>query len=124
MADVREQLLEALWERRGSDLMLTPGCAPLLRVDGELRRLDGWSEMTSDQTAAILAGMLTKQQNLDFETSREIDFSFGWHDRARFRVNGFVQRGSVAIALRRSPAGADRTTFSVLPVRPVTSGPA
>jgi twitching motility protein PilT len=103
MADVLEKLLEALWERRGSDLMLTPGCAPLLRVDGELRRLDGWSPMTPDQTAAILGGLLTKQQTVDFETGREIDLSFGWHDRARFRVNGFVQRGSVAIALRLIP---------------------
>jgi twitching motility protein PilT len=103
MAAVREQLLDALWERKGSDLMLTPGSAPLLRVDGELRRLDGWSPMTPEQTAAILRGMLTEQQNRDFATSREIDFSFSWHDRARFRVNGFRQRGSVAVALRLIP---------------------
>jgi twitching motility protein PilT len=99
----REQLLTALWDRRGSDLMLTPGAAPLLRVDGELRRLDGWEALTPQFTAAILRGMLTEGQRKDFETSREIDFSFGWQDRARFRVNGFRQRGSVAIALRLIP---------------------
>jgi twitching motility protein PilT len=100
---VREELLTALWERRGSDLMLTPGSAPLLRVDGELRRLDGWESMTPESTASILRGMLTQQQSNDFDTSHEIDFSFGWRDRARFRVNGFQQRGSVAIALRLIP---------------------
>jgi twitching motility protein PilT len=100
---VREQLLTALWDRRGSDLMLTPGAAPLLRVDGELRRLDGWEALSPQSTAALLRGMLTEGQRKDFETSREIDFSFGWQDRARFRVNGFQQRGSVAIALRLIP---------------------
>ena len=98
-----EVLLEELWRRRGSDLMLTPGSAPLLRVDGELRRLDGWPPLTPTDTEALLGAMLSERQAAEFDTGREIDLSFGWQDRARFRVNGFRQRGSVAVALRLIP---------------------
>ncbi|MDQ1621419.1 MAG: twitching motility protein PilT [Actinomycetota bacterium] len=98
-----ERLLEALWRRRGSDLMLTPGTAPLLRIDGDLERLQGWEQLTPAFTEAMLLVLLTDKQRAEFAVRREIDLSFSWRDQARFRVNGFRQRGSVAVALRLIP---------------------
>jgi twitching motility protein PilT len=101
-ADV-ELLLDALWSCKGSDLLLTSGSAPLLRVDGDLSRIDGWRSLTAGDTEAMLFSLLNVQQRAEFETRREIDFSFSWRDLARFRINGFRQRGSVAVALRLIP---------------------
>ncbi len=98
-----EQLLQALWDAGASDLMLTPGSAPLLRVDGELRRAQHLESLTPDRTSALLRAMLTVRQAEEFDRTSEIDFSFSWGDRARLRVNGFRQRGSVAIAVRLIP---------------------
>ncbi len=99
----RELLLEALWQRRGSDLMLTPGSAPLLRIDGALVRLEAASPLTPARTAALLRSMLSDAQAATFAAGHDIDFSFSWRDQARFRVNGFLQRGTVAVALRLIP---------------------
>ena len=99
----RERLLSTLWERRGSDLMLTPGSAPLLRIDGALLRLEDAEPLTPEATSALLSSMLTARQQEEFDTRHEVDFSFSWQDKARFRVNGFRQRGTVAVALRLIP---------------------
>ena len=99
----REQLLDALWQRRGSDLMVTPGAEPWMRVDGVLTRIEGWPTLTAGHTETLLRSMLTERQAADFAARGEVDFSFSWQDRARFRVNGFRQRGSVAVALRLIP---------------------
>jgi len=102
-ATVVEQLLEALWQQKGSDLLLTPGSAPLLRVDGRLERLGEAAPLTPADTEAMLLVLLSDKQAAEFERRREVDLSFSWRDRARFRVNGFRQRGSVAVALRLIP---------------------
>jgi twitching motility protein PilT len=98
-----EQLLEALWQQKGSDLLHTPGSAPLLRVDGRLERLAGWDPLTAADSEAMLRTLLDDRQVTEYETRGEVDLSFGWHDRARFRVNGFQQRGSAAVAMRLIP---------------------
>jgi twitching motility protein PilT len=98
-----EQLLDALWQRKGSDLLLTPGSAPLLRVDGQLERVEGWEPLSAADSEAMLFALLSEPQVAEFRARREIDHSFSWQNRARFRVNGFRQRGSVAVALRLIP---------------------
>ena len=99
----RETLVEALWKSGGSDMILTPGSAPLLRIDGALTRLEGWAAMAPTETDALLRSMLTARQVEEFTARRDVDFSFSWRDRARLRVNGFQQRGSVALAMRLMP---------------------
>ncbi len=98
-----DRLLEAMGQQKGSDLLLTPRSAPLLRVDGVLARLDGWEPLTPSDTEAMLISLLDEGQRAHFAQRREIDFTFSWHDEARVRVNGFRQRGSVAVALRAIP---------------------
>jgi twitching motility protein PilT len=96
-------LLETLFGRRGSDLLLTAGSPPLLRVDGAMRRLADTASLDAEDTEALLLTMLDDRQVADFAARGEVDLSFGWRDLARFRVNGFRQRGSVAVALRLIP---------------------
>ncbi len=100
---VVDQLLDALVQRKGSDLLLTPGTPPMLRVDGLLERMAGQEPLTAADTEAMLFALLSQPQIDEFRARREIDHSFGWRDKARFRVNGFRQRGTVAVALRLIP---------------------
>ena len=98
-----DQLLEALWLRQGSDLLLTAGASPLLRIDGALERTPDWAPLTPADTEAMLMTLLSARQAADFAVRNEVDLSFSWRDQARFRANGFRQRGSVAVALRLIP---------------------
>ena len=98
-----DQLLEALWLRAGSDLLLTPGTSPLLRIDGALERMPDWASLSPADTESMLLSLLSDRQAVDFAGRNEVDLSFSWRDQARFRVNGFRQRGSVAVALRLIP---------------------
>ncbi len=98
-----ESLMLALWDCKGSDLLITPGSAPILRLDGDLVRLDELPLLTPMDTDTLLQSILTGRQLEEFRSRKELDFSFSWRDQARFRVNAFRQRGSVAIALRMIP---------------------
>lgn len=98
-----ESLLAALWDSKGSDLLITPGSAPILRVDGDLVRLPELPLLQPADTDLLLRSLLTGRQLEEFAARKELDFSFSWRDQARFRVNAFRQRGSVAIALRMIP---------------------
>jgi twitching motility protein PilT len=98
-----ESLLQALWECKGSDLMITPGSAPILRLDGELVRLHDLPMLTPADTERLAYSILSSRQREELETRKELDFSFSWQDQARFRVNAFRQRGSVAVAMRMIP---------------------
>ncbi|MGZ6792788.1 MAG: type IV pilus twitching motility protein PilT, partial [Mycobacteriales bacterium] len=102
-ASTADQLLEALWSAKGTDLMLTAGLEPTVRVDGELVRMEGTSPLTPDDTERLLDELLNDRQREAFADGHEIDFSFTWRGTARLRGNGFRQRGSVGLALRLIP---------------------
>jgi twitching motility protein PilT len=103
IGDRVDRLLEALWDARGTDLLLTVGLAPMIRVDGELLPVPGQAALTPDDTTSLLAEVLTPEQDTAWSTEREFDFSFSWRENARIRGNAFTQRGMTAVALRMIP---------------------
>jgi len=100
-----DQLLLALWDAKGTDLLLTAGLPPMLRVDGVLAPLPGASVLTAKDTTVLLEEVLTPEQGVAWETRHEFDFSFSWREHARIRGNAFTQRGLTAVALRMIPRG-------------------
>jgi twitching motility protein PilT len=95
-----DALLEALWQARGTDLLLTVGMPPQIRVHGELTAVPGQGALSSYDTDALLADLLTIEQANAWYGAREYDFSFSWRDLARIRASAFSQRGQTAVALR------------------------
>jgi len=98
-----DRLLNELWLAQGTDLLLTVGLPPMIRVDAELRPVAGRDVLGDDDTDALLRQVLTKDQQSAWEENHEYDFSFSWRDHARIRGNAFTQRGLTAIALRMIP---------------------
>jgi twitching motility protein PilT len=98
-----EEYLEEMWDRNGTDLLVTVDAPPLVRIDGALYQLPDRPSFTSADTDRIVHGLLGEALGARFEADGEVDFSFSWHDRARFRGNAFRQRGSAALALRLIP---------------------
>src|SRR3954449_10793850 len=99
-----DTLLESLWDAKGTDLLLTVGAFPLVRVDGALRPIEGADRrLPPDDTAAALHELLSEPQQEAFAETHELDFSFSWRDNARIRGNAFRQRGNVAGASRMIP---------------------
>jgi twitching motility protein PilT len=95
--------LSALWRLGGTDLLLTAGASPLIRVDGSLRPADGEEVLTPEAVEAMARDLLEPRQWEVFDAGSEVDFSFSWRGDARIRGNAFHQRGHVAIALRMIP---------------------
>jgi len=101
MVSLRE-LLEQMVRMGASDLHLTAGSPPVVRVDGKLQRMS-YDMLTSEETKKIAYSMLNEKQKLKFEQNWELDFSFGIESMSRFRANIFMQRGNAAVALRQIP---------------------
>ncbi|MEW6049926.1 MAG: type IV pilus twitching motility protein PilT [Candidatus Zixiibacteriota bacterium] len=97
------ELLEQMVKLGASDLHLTVGSPPVVRVDGKLQRLSGIDLLTSEQIKKLAYSMLNEKQKLKFEQNSELDFSFGIEQMSRFRCNMFMQRGNVAVAIRQIP---------------------
>src|SRR6266851_295979 len=97
------ELLRKLSELGGSDLHITTGSAPQVRVDGHLRPLEGYREMTAADTKQLAYSVLTDAQKHRFEENLELDFSFGVKGLSRFRANIFNQRGAVGAVFRAIP---------------------
>jgi twitching motility protein PilT len=97
-----QQLLKVMVEKGASDLHLTVGQAPLLRIDGSMIPLK-LPALGPDQTRALAYEALSEEQKRKFEQHNELDFSFDMKKAARFRGNLFVQRGSVAAVFRFIP---------------------
>jgi twitching motility protein PilT len=104
MADVAkfDELLEMVWDGGATDLLLTCGAPPLVRVDGELVPLST-DPLTEHDTERLTTGVLNDEQNERFRAGNDIDFAFSWRGLARFRGNAFHQRGNVALSLRLIP---------------------
>ncbi|HET6369846.1 MAG TPA: PilT/PilU family type 4a pilus ATPase, partial [Nitrospiria bacterium] len=101
MANLYE-LLQTMIEKGASDLHLTTGSPPQLRVSGHLSPLDQ-SPLTAADTKQLVYSVLTDAQKHRFEEENELDFSFGLKGLSRFRGNIFIQRGAVAAAIRTIP---------------------
>jgi len=84
----------------GSDLHLVVGSPPLIRVDGELRRLEA-APLTADDTALVAHSLTPPDRREDLEQRNEADFAHSLAGVGRFRVNVFRQRGSVSVVMRR-----------------------
>jgi twitching motility protein PilT len=98
-----DDLLAELWKVGGTDLLLTAGTTPLVRVDGDLRPVDTYPSLSPEDTAAMVDGLLTAVQRQAFAGGRDVDFSFSWRGQARIRGNAFHQSSTVAVALRMIP---------------------
>lgn len=97
-----QQLLKATIKQNASDLHIVAGSAPVLRVEGQIIRFKSES-LSPEQTQGLCYSILTESQKSRFEATKELDFSFGVKDLARFRVNIFQQRGAVSGVFRRIP---------------------
>jgi twitching motility protein PilT len=96
------ELLKIMIEKDASDLHLTVGSPPQIRVDGNLVGLH-MEPLTPVETKQMCYSVLTEAQKKRFEEDSELDLSFGIKDLSRFRANMFVQRGTVAGAFRTIP---------------------
>lgn len=103
-ASVRiENLLEQVVKHKASDLHLQVGLAPMLRVDGSLKPVDGSELLTEETVESLVFAILDDEQKQILLKDKEFDFSFAYGDVARFRVNAFHERGNLAAALRLIP---------------------
>src|SRR3954465_9415267 len=96
-------LLEEVIERGASDLHITAGERPMLRVDGDMTRSSIDFTMQPKDTLQLAYSVLTENQKKRFEQEDELDFSFGIQNLARFRGNCFKQRGCVSMVIRQIP---------------------
>lgn len=101
MTDLNELLLK-LVERGGSDLHITVGMPPVMRINGRLIPTEG-ERLTSRDTKELLYSVLTQEQREVLERNWEFDFAYALPGVARFRVNVYFQRNSVGAAFRHIP---------------------
>ncbi|HVU00972.1 MAG TPA: type IV pilus twitching motility protein PilT [Polyangiaceae bacterium] len=96
------QLLRAMIEKGASDMHITTGSPPLLRIDGAIVPLK-LPPLSPVETKQLCYSVLTEEQKISFEKNKELDLSFGVKNLSRFRANVFMQRGAVSGAFRSIP---------------------
>ncbi|MGN6871159.1 MAG: type IV pilus twitching motility protein PilT [Solirubrobacteraceae bacterium] len=106
--DFADVLLEVI-DRRASDLHITAGAPPTVRVRGRLVPMEGFPVLTPTDTREIVYSILSEGQRQKFENNWQLDFAYQIPGRARFRVNAYMQRSAVGAALRLIP-------FDVVPL--------
>ncbi|MEQ1690676.1 MAG: type IV pilus twitching motility protein PilT [Gemmatimonas sp.] len=110
-------LLDEMIEREASDLHITAGDRPKLRVDGDIINATIEHVLTPRDTLQLAYSVLTENQKKRFEMEDELDFSFGIANLSRFRGNVFKQRGCVSMVIRQIPFQIK--TFADLQLAPV-----
>jgi twitching motility protein PilT len=103
MAATMADLLQILVDRGGSDLHITTGTYPSIRVAGKLVPLTQFEQLTPQDTQRLSYSVLSEAQKQKFEEENELDLSFGIQSLARFRCNVYRQRGAVGAAIRVVP---------------------
>ena len=111
-----QELLAEMVKRGASDLHITAGAPPLIRLSGRLTPI-GTDKLKPDETMRMTYSLMNEMQKKSFEQSKECDFSFGIANLARFRANAYLQRGCVALALRIIPL--EIKTFKELGLPPI-----
>ncbi|WP_029552227.1 PilT/PilU family type 4a pilus ATPase [Thermocrinis jamiesonii] len=101
------RLVEILYKAmllNASDIHITAGHKPAVRVDGKITPLSEYPVLTPDMTQRLVYSVMSEKHRKQLEEKGQVDFSFGVRDVGRFRANVFFQRGSVAGVLRRLPS--------------------
>lgn len=98
-----QQLLDLTIQRNASDLHLSVGFAPTLRIHGELVPVHGEAAVSPEQIESLIRPLVTNMQMDIYQTTFELDFSFEFGGKARFRVNLYRQKGHPGAALRLIP---------------------
>ncbi|HEX9697249.1 MAG TPA: type IV pilus twitching motility protein PilT [Actinomycetota bacterium] len=98
-----EQLLDELLRYGGTDLIISAGAAPFVRVDGVIYQMEGIDVLEPEDTERLVVSLLDDDVAKELDRHKEIDFSFSWRSHARLRANAFRQRGSVGLAVRLIP---------------------
>ncbi len=93
------ELALKLLELGGSDIFITAGSPPALKVNQEIHRVSG-QKLTPQQTSMVVRSIMNDRQTREFDQHREVNFSLNFPDLARFRVSAFTQRGSAGMVLR------------------------
>lgn len=101
-ADFVRQLLELMLSRKSSDMFISAGFPPAIKVDGKMTKLspDG---LSGAQTAALVRAVMSERQAAEFEATKECNFAISPAGIGRFRVNAFVQQGHAGMVLRTIP---------------------
>ena len=92
-------LLRTMVQKDGSDLFITAGAVPSMKVDGEMTPLSNQS-LSPQHTQVLVSAIMNDKQRAEFEETQECNFAISLPGVSRFRVNAFTQRGSVGVVLR------------------------
>jgi twitching motility protein PilT len=114
--DFAELLMEVV-DRRASDLHMTAGAPPMVRVRGSLSPVDGYPVLTPNDTREIVYSILSNAQRQKLENDWQLDFAYTIPGRVRFRVNAYFQRAALGAAFRLIP-------FEVAPLESLGLPPA
>jgi len=112
-----KQLLEATIKNNASDLHISEGHPPVMRISRKLTFLTKENPLTAEDAQGISFALMSEEQINDFVKEKEIDFSYNFEGRARFRVNIFYQMGTVSAALRLVPERIRSLEELRMPVR-------
>jgi len=99
-----DELFQIMKDKGASDLHLTVGVPPVLRIDGNLFATP-YEPLTADNTQSLIYSIMTDDQKQRFESNNELDFAFSMKNLGRMRINVFRQRNSVGVAIRAIPYG-------------------
>jgi twitching motility protein PilT len=110
-----DHLLAQMVDRSASDLHLTIGIPPVLRIHGELKPLTDLPPLAAEDTHALARSLMSEKQMGKFERNREIDFAISLKRLGRFRVNCFYQKGAIGLVARAIPAKIPTLTELNLP---------
>ena len=93
-------LLDYMAEKKASDLFITAGRAPSMKIDGKIQDLSK-SPLTPEQSLSIVQGVMSQKQKDEFEHTKECQFAISRENLGRFRVSAFTQRDAAGMVLRR-----------------------
>ena len=99
MKKFMHQLLQHLVQQKGSDLFVTAGFPPAMKLDGRLTPI-GDKPLTADHTALMARAIMDEKQAQEFDDTNECNFAISIAGVSRFRINAMVQRGAVALVCR------------------------
>lgn len=109
-------LMETLGTAQGSDIHLVVGSPPMLRIDGELRSIDGAPPLTAQMAEELITPILTQEQKDYVRVNKELDFGYSFQDKGRYRVNVYTAKGALAAAMRLIPVTIKSVEELQLPV--------